>query len=48
MLANEWIYKDHVKSLYVLLSNRIYANRILKQREIFDRRRKLEVLTQYY
>ena len=41
-------YKDHVKSLYVLLSKRIYANRILKLREIFDRRRMLGVGTQYY
>ena len=41
-------YKDHVKSLYVLLSKRRYANRMLKLREIFDRRRMLEVGTQYY
>ena len=41
-------YKDHVKSLYVLLSKRRYANRMLKLREIFNRRRMLEVGTQYY
>ena len=41
-------YKDHVKSLYVLLSKRRYANRMLKLRGIFDRRRMLEVGTQYY